>query len=67
MTMNKKVVRISESNLVDVIEKIVNETIKEKKRQAIAESQKKAKKQNLSEAKINAMVDKVIERLTKKQ
>jgi len=66
MTMNKKVVRISESNLVDVIEKIVNETIKEKKRQAIAESQKKAKKQNLSEAKINAMVDKVIERLTKK-
>jgi len=64
--MEKKVVRISESNLVDVIERIVTETINEKKRNAIAEASQKAKK-SISESKIDKMVEAVIQKLTKKQ
>jgi hypothetical protein len=39
----RKTVRVTESELVDLIDKIVNETVNEKKKRWIAE-QKKAKK-----------------------
>lgn len=39
----KKVVRINENDLVDLIENIVNESVAQKKKQWIAENQKKNK------------------------
>lgn len=60
--MSKKIVRISENELVDLIENIVNEAVAEKKNQWIAES--KAAKATLLESKV-AKLEEVIGKLTK--
>jgi predicted DNA-binding antitoxin AbrB/MazE fold protein len=60
MKKNVKKVQIKESELVKIIDKIVTETVKSRKRQWIRESEKKHKK-NLSEQ-VNAIIT---ERLSK--
>jgi|LakMenEpi03Aug12_release.lakeMendotaPanAssembly.Ray.scaffolds.fasta_scaffold710267_2 hypothetical protein len=60
--MSKKIVRISENELVDLIENIVNEAVSEKQNQWIAESE--AKKATLLESKV-AKLEAVIGKLTK--
>lgn len=60
--MSKKIVRISENELVDLIENIVNEAVAEKKNQWIAESE--ASKATLLENKV-AKLEAVIGKLTK--
>jgi hypothetical protein len=60
--MSKKIVRISESELVDLIENIVNEAVTEKKTQWIAENEKS--KATLLENKV-AKLEAVIGKLTK--
>jgi hypothetical protein len=60
--MSKKIVRISESELVDLIENIVNEAVSEKKNQWIAENE--ASKATLLENKV-AKLEAVIGKLTK--
>jgi hypothetical protein len=60
--MSKKIVRISENELVDLIENIVNEAVAEKQNQWIAES--KEAKTTLLESKV-AKLEAVIGKLTK--
>lgn len=60
--MSKKIVRISENELVDLIENIVNEAVSEKKTQWIAENEKS--KATLLENKV-AKLEAVIGKLTK--
>ena len=60
--MSKKIVRISENELVDLIENIVNEAVAEKKNQWISES--KEAKATLLEGKV-AKLEAVIGKLTK--
>ena len=60
--MSKKIVRISESELVDLIENIVKEAVTEKKSQWIAENEKS--KATLLESKV-AKLEAVIGKLTK--
>ena len=54
--MSKRV-KITESELVDLIDKIVNETVSEKKKQWIAEQ--KESKESILEGKINQLEAKV--------
>jgi len=54
--MSKRV-KITESELVDLIDKIVSETVSEKKKQWIAEQ--KVSKQSILEGKINKLEAKV--------
>tara|TARA_R110001592_G_scaffold306374_1_gene579321 strand:+ start:441 stop:635 length:195 start_codon:yes stop_codon:yes gene_type:complete len=54
--MSKRV-KITESELVDLIDKIVSETVSEKKKQWIAEQ--KVSKQSILEGKINQLEAKV--------
>lgn len=60
--MSKKIVRISENELVELIENIVNEAVIEKKSQWIAENEKS--KATLLESKV-ANLEAVIGKLTK--
>ena len=60
--MSKKIVRISENELVDLIENIVNEAVAEKKNQWIAESE--GAKATLLESKV-AKLEAVIGKLAK--
>jgi hypothetical protein len=60
--MSKKIVRISENELVELIENIVNEAVTEKKSQWIAENEKS--KATLLESKV-AKLEAVIGKLTK--
>ena len=60
--MSKKIVRISENELVNLIENIVNEAVAEKKNQWIAENE--AKKETLLESKV-AKLEAAIDNLTK--
>ena len=60
--MSKKIVRISENELVELIENIVNEAVAEKQNQWIAES--KEAKTTLLESKV-AKLEAVIGKLTK--
>jgi hypothetical protein len=59
--MSKKIVRISENELVDLIENIVNEAVSEKKTQWIAENEKsKATLLENKVAKLEAVIGKLI-------
>jgi hypothetical protein len=60
--MSKKIVRISENELVNLIENIVNEAVAEKENQWIAESE--VNKTTLLESKV-AKLEAVIGKLTK--
>ena len=60
--MSKKIVRISENELVNLIENIVNEAVAEKENQWIAESE--VNKTTLLESKV-AKFEAVIGKLTK--
>lgn len=60
--MSKKIVRISENELVNLIENIVNEAVAEQKNQWIAENEEK--KATLLESKV-AKLEAVIGKLTK--
>jgi hypothetical protein len=60
--MSKKTVRISENELVDLIENIVNEAVAEKKKQWIAENEdKKATLLENKVAKLEAVISKLTE------
>ena len=59
--MSKKIVRISENELVNLIENIVNEAVSEKQNQWIAENEDK--KATLLESKV-AKLEAVISKLT---
>ena len=59
--MSKKIVRISENELVNLIENIVNEAVAEKQNQWIAENEEK--KATLLETKV-AKLEAVISKLT---
>jgi hypothetical protein len=55
--MSNKTVKITENELVDLIEKIVNETVSEKKKQWIAEQKKS--QNSIIESKIAALESKI--------
>ena len=59
---NKKIVRISENELVELIDNIVAEAVVEKKKQWIAEN--KTKSGNLLEQRIKGLEEK-LEKITK--
>lgn len=63
MSDTKKIVKISENDLVNLIENIVNEAVNEKKKQWIAENTKK--ETTLLENKV-AKLEAIVNKLTSK-
>jgi hypothetical protein len=59
MSNAKKTVRISENDLVDLIDNIVSEAIQVKKKEWLAEQAKKGDKTAILESKLNKLEEKI--------